>query len=510
MATRASRAADKAREHPPGRWTGWIRNLWIAAFVAAAAYLAGTQIATPNRRTLQVLAAAVLVGAALRVSSFTSLLVFTLALPFPKNTTYGGTSLAFVLLIFIIWLMRISLRLEHTAGRSVLDLPVVALICAYLLSFSQIAVAEQLRIGLFNFFSALTTISVCYLVIHLTQTEKQLRQMVLVVLIMAVLIHFTAVFELLFPGRALIPGWIELTYRSREDYIRRGLEVVNIRVGGAIGDYELLAEFCAMMMIFIWFVLMQTRGWWKRSLLVGMLVLDVFVLFATVTRGAIVSLILAATYLTWKTRQRIRFHTFVIALAGILTSTWLILEFVIKETRSGNVLERLAKTEFQGVVPETRVGAWEGAWHRILERPILGHGPYYAFKEGVTTIYWPHNNYLFYWHLLGIIGLGAFLWILWRLWKATAGHAPNLGHPSYSRGLLLALRAMLVLFLIDQIKIDYLRNGTYAYWIWLFFGLIVATSRIAAKEAALAAPLTLPTAARRAPRPLPISAAVVR
>jgi hypothetical protein len=88
-----------------------------------------------------------------------------------------------------------------------------------------------------------------------------------------------------------------------------------------------------------------------------------------------------------------------------------------------------------------------------------------------------------YWHMLGIVGLAAFLWLLWRLWRETGRAGPHLGHPAYTSSLLLALRAMLILFAVDEIKIDYLRNPTYSYWVWMFFGLIVVAGRIAKQEA---------------------------
>jgi O-antigen ligase len=246
------------------------------------------------------------------------------------------------------------------------------------------------------------------------------------------------------------------------------------------------------MVLLLWFLLMRARTTWARTGIVALLLLDTFVLLATVTRGALVSLAVAATYLAWRTRRRIRFHVFVISLAVILGAGSLILDFVAHHTHSGNVMERMEKTKFEGAIPENRVIVWVEAWDRIMKRPILGYGPYYEPRGGVSEVYWPHNNYLFYWHMLGIIGLLAFLWILWRLWRETGRASPYLGHPSYAASLLLALRAMLVLFIVDQIKIDYLRNPTYAYWVWMFFGLIVVAGRIAKdqeQEAVVAAPV---------------------
>jgi hypothetical protein len=508
VTTSASRAQESARAGRPPAPASWFRNAWMAIFVAAVALAVGTQLAAPNRRTLQVIAAGMLGLVALRVSSFTSLLLLVVAVPFPKPTSYGGTTLAFVLLVFILWVARLTLRIEKPAGRSSIDLPVVLLILAYLLGFSQFDDPSQISPGLINFFYTLTNIFLGYLVIHLTRTEKQLRQLIAAIVVMAVLVQLTAVFELMFPDRALVPGWIELGSGRALEYLRQGLEITNLRVGSTFQDYELLSEFTAMMVLLLWFVLMRTRGTWARTGVVALLVLDTFVLLATVTRGALVSLAVAGAYLAWRGRQRIRFHVFVIGLVLVVGTGAVVLDFVAHHTRSGNVAERMEKTKFEGAIPENRVLVWVEAWDRIMKRPLTGYGPYYGKREGVKQVYWPHNNYLFYWHMLGIGGLAAFLWLLWRLWRETRYTGPHLGHPAYATNLLLALRAMLILFVVDQIKIDYLRQATYAYWVWMFFALIVVTGRLAKEEAPALAAGAEATASGGSPRRLPAVSSV--
>jgi O-antigen ligase len=225
-----------------------------------------------------------------------------------------------------------------------------------------------------------------------------------------------------------------------------------------------------------------------------------------VTRGAIIALVVGVAYMLWTTRRTIRFHELVLGLAAALGGTLLVLNVVAHHTHSGNVLERLGGTTFVGGVPDTRAGVWQAVFERILHKPIFGHGPYYSIREGVQSFFWPHNGYLFYWYILGIVGLAAFLWIVLRLWRASARHTSRLDHPAYAASLLVPLRAMLILFLVDQTKIDYLRNEIYMYLVWLFFGLTVAASRIAAEqEQRGVAPLPAEGVSRR--RPLPWSAA---
>src|SRR5262249_46476643 len=323
--------------------------------------------------------------------------------------------------------------------------------------------------------------------------------------IMVFLIDLTAVWEIAFPGRALIPGWLDLGAQWAGEAGKRGLEIKNLRVAGVFFDYELLAEYCGISMLLLFFVLVRAQTMWRRLAMAALMALNTFVLFATVTRGAIVSLGVASVYLLWEQRKYIRFRAVLIGAATVFFAAWGILTFVSQHTASGNILERFEKTEFKGVVPETRVGVWKEAWERILQRPIFGHGPYYSFKtEGVEKVLWPHNNYLFYWHMLGIVGLLAFLWLAFKLFRATSGHAATLRAPAFPAAFLLVLRGMLILLLVDWIKIEYLRNPVYPYWVWLFYGLIVATSRIARDQATHAAPV-VPASSPLRLRPLPVA-----
>jgi O-antigen ligase len=499
----AHRPITKAPDRPG--LPGWLRWGLIAAVVVVTSLLLAHEITSPDVRTVQILLAGVLVFAALRVSSFTTLLFIAVAIPTYKPTTYGGTTLAFVLVLFILWLVRLTLKLERGIGRSAIDIPVAAFVLAYILSFLQIEHSEGVREGLFNVFALVTQMMIAFMVIHLTRTERQLRMLIGALVVMAFLINLTALWELAFPGKALIPGWLDLGAQWAGEAGKRGLELKGLRVAGVFFDYELLAEFCALYMLVLFFVFVRSSTTWHRVAMLALLGLNTVVLFATVTRGAIVALGVASLYLIWEQRRHIRLGSFALGATLVFLAAWGILSFVAQHTASGNILERLEKTEFKGVVPETRVGVWNTAFARIMQKPIFGHGPYYSFREGVEKIYWPHNSYLMYWHMLGIIGLLAYLWILWTLWRQTRWHGETLRDSSFSAGSLLCLRAMLILFVVDQIKIEFVRNPVYPFVVWLFFGLIVANGRLVAEKLDPVGALTKTPSARAPMRPLPVA-----
>jgi len=157
---------------------------------------------------------------------------------------------------------------------------------------------------------------------------------------------------------------------------------------------------------------------------------------------------------------------------------------VIQVTHVANLFTRFSETTFVNGVPDSRVGAWGEAWERFLTHPIIGGGPFYSTTSGMELQYWPHNLYLYVANCFGLVGLAAFVWMLWRIWRRSAPGTDSFSDPSYARAYLLAARVQMIVFLIDQVKIEYLRNWVYQFQIWVMFSSIVAASMVIQREAA--------------------------
>jgi O-antigen ligase len=197
-----------------------------------------------------------------------------------------------------------------------------------------------------------------------------------------------------------------------------------------------------------------------------------------------ISLTLGLLYLLFRMRQRLRVVPLTLA-AGAVASLALVMNFYVAHfTRSGNVGARLRETHFVGIVPDSRVEAWAGGWQRFLEHPLIGHGPYYSPQSGTHTWYWPHNVYLYIANLVGAVGLAFFLALLARMLQLSNRASDDLRDPNYARAFLLIAHVQLVVFVIDQIKIEYLRNSTYQIEVWLMFAMLVSAYRVAYPAAA--------------------------
>ena len=143
-----------------------------------------------------------------------------------------------------------------------------------------------------------------------------------------------------------------------------------------------------------------------------------------------------------------------------------------------------------GWMPDSRAGAWTDAWTRAWEHPLIGHGPYYSAERGGQKFwYWPHNLYLYIANNAGFVGLGIFLMLLASFWKISKSRVTDLRDPDYVEAYLFVVRAQLVFFMVDQFKIEYWRNPTYQFQVWLMFAFWVAAARLAETQRKALAPI---------------------
>lgn len=469
-------APDAARRAERRRFP--LAKAAILFFVAGVGLLLGKQIVNPSKRVIEAVAGALLVYVLWNSSALNALWIFILLYPFPFAMSVGNSTFVFALIIFIIYLIRVSARLDTLHLDRRFNLPIALFVMSYIVSFYNLSFEPYTtRFALVHTASVFASILIFYLVINCVDTEERLEKTVRFFMITAWLVIAFTVLEMLFPGRELIPGWLYTSHKLQ-------LIMKDVRMGGPFHDFELVAEFFAMNAPIIFFLLVRSRRLLTRTLLALLLVADIVMLFTTMTRGAFISLLFGVVYMAWVCRRDLRFVRFVM-LAGTFAALILVIDlFVSRYTISGSLIGRMAQTTFEaGIIPENRVSAWGGALARGMEHPIIGHGPGWDFTKGLESGLWPHNAYLFYFNITGIFGLLAFLFILWRLWRAsslTLGR--SMMRASFPEALLMILNVSFVIFIVDQIKIDYPRNDYYMFFIWLFFGLIAATANIVAKN----------------------------
>ncbi len=471
----------------------WPSRLFGPVLVVLAGLVLGQQYVQPNKRVLPLLVAILISGLAWRVGTVTGLGVLLIALPYPRGTVFGNTNLALILILLVIWLLRIVQRQSPLPRRSPVDLPIVGLLIMYMLSFYNVRESSFLSKGLNNYELFLGAVLMFYLIVNNVRDARDLKRLHLFLLVSAASVLGVAVYELNHPAAAFISGWIDFSSTVGTEFNTR-----NVRVGSAFHDYELLSEYCAITMLMAFFLFARARSL-NRKVVYGLfLLLNAFVLFATVTRGAIIALAVGMVYLLWLVRRSLRVVPFTIGAVAVIAFFLFMNYYVANFTRSGDMLDRLLRTQVvHGWMPEDRAGTWENAWGRAMAHPVIGSGPSFAQMPG-WEFWWPHNVYLYYADIIGFPGLLFFLWLLFKFLKLTRSPVKAITHPDYAQAYLLICRVQLVVFAINEFKIDYLRNNIYLFPVWAMFATWVATSAIASRPAAVAlAPAAAAPPARR-------------
>ena len=470
-------AGSRAHEGPR---RDWVQGLIVTIAVIAAGVLLGVQIMAPDKRVLAVMAALVVFAIAWRASMVMGLGFLLLALPYPRSTSFGTTNLAFILVLAVIWLLRMSLRVTALPRRTPVDTPIAALLIAYVISFYNVNPAH-LNAAVANFVSLLACVLLFYLIVHNVRTTQDLRRLHIFQVVSLSSALLIGLWELTHPGAIFIPGWID--FGTSE--LRRGglnLSLHDIRIGGPFFDFELLCEYCGLSILLLMFLIAQARSPSIKTVLSILLGVTILCLFATVTRGGFVAAMLGVGYLLWHIRRRMKFVPATII--GVAAVAFLLgLNFyVARYTNAGDLFFRMQNTKLIGWMPESRATTWPLAVERMMQNPIIGHGPYYDVQHGREVWYWPHNLYLYIGNLVGFLGLGIFLWLMFRLWTLSRPRSDQLGDSHYARGFLLVGHVQLIVFLIDETKIEYLRNPIYPFQVWVLFASIVAAYQIAKHE----------------------------
>lgn len=457
-------------------------RLGVILLIVAVGVVLGLQYMLPNTRVIAVSVAIILFGAAWRLDMVSGLGVMVLALPFPRHTVFGSTNLAFVLLVLVLWLLRVTQRQTAPPRRTPLDAPVVALFIAYVVSFYNITSSYNLTQALIRMELIAASLLMFFLITNNLQSERDLRRLLNFQAVSVLLVCLLAVYEVTHPGQTFIPGWIGFRETHGTEFDTR-----NVRVGSILYDFELLSEYCALNGLLVLFLLLRAESTSRRVAYGLLLFLVVFVLFTTVTRGAFIALGVGALYLLWVVRRRVSFVTLVTVITVLLVGFLAMNFYVSNFTRSGDVLERLGGTTFVGGwMPDSRAEAWTGAWERTLEHPLIGHGPYYSPRTGTRVWFWPHCLYLFVANNVGFIGLGIFLWLLWTLFRISRPSTDDVRHGGFAQSFLIIGHVQLLVFIVDQIKIEYLRNPIYSFQVWVMFSLIVAAYQISRRAPQLA------------------------
>jgi len=389
---------------------------------------------------------------ALDTVTFISLCVMIFALPFSKSIL----EICFVFAL-VSWMLgkRLSLKPVSTP----LNLPLYLFAFLALLS---VLVSPSISLSLKAFFSkTLKMIILYFIIVETVNSKKKATAILTAFLFSAIVVGVDVIFQLI----------------TGVDFIRQ-YSLCGGRITGPFNNQNNLAAWLMIIVpLFSCFLYFGSKNLSKKTkyLLFFLDMILIVFLVLTCTRGAWIAIILSLilTGIIFKSKKLI--------IITILAAA-LLLSFTTK-----SVKERAVSIVPVSGAPNIRVTLWQEAILIIKDFPVLGCGlntysitaPKYKIAEG-GGIY-PHNSYLQMAAETGLLGLGAFLWIMITVFKTSWDNLKKINDKFYN-ALLIGLLAGLFAFLAHSFVDTNLYSLQFRFLLWFVIGLIVALQRIAIEK----------------------------
>jgi hypothetical protein len=262
--------------------------------------------------------------------------------------------------------------------------------------------------------------------------------------------------------------------------------------GGPFAAPGINAIYLAIQIIILSFLLLHESNRLKIILYLGLCGFNFMIIIATGNRGGFISLIcgIILFFIIFHNQLGYRKIAYMISAFFIIFS--IASAVTIYFTQYDTFWNRLAGTKFHGLTPDTRKKVWEIATAAIKEKPILGWGPRKApmgrkefiEKEGnqrnkdYSAIPSPHSLYLFLLYSLGIVGLSAYLIFFFSIYNRLFSFFKYKSDDIFSVNLPKLGIIIITVFLIDQIKLEFLRFrlNDFQHYMFALFGAFVAYS----------------------------------
>jgi O-antigen ligase len=461
---------------------GWPVRLAVGGACVVLGVLGGLMLTVVHPFITLAMLGAVAAGLAMLRSTqlgLFALIAVVCLLPFgaiPFSIGFYPTFLDVALLaVFGVWVARVFTRAQEGFVTTPLDLPIfVFILLAFAVFIAGSAYAGITKDTLRHFVEIIIAVSLFYVVTNSVREYRQLKQIVLVLILagfgaalIGVILYFlpqALTVRLLSLLRVVHypSGWGVLQFiEDNPDLPMRATSTsANPNV---LGGLLILVITLTVPQLFV------RRPLIRKEFVVPMLAVMLVCLLLTFSRGAFVA-IGAATMLMAVLRYRRLLPVIALAVALVL---------ILPQTRE-YVLHLQQGFLIQDTATEMRMGEYKDAFRLISRYPWFGVGfggtPSIDIYIGVSCVY------LLIAEEMGLIGLGAFLLIMgvffayvWLAWR-------RMGAYSQDEALLLGLSVALFGAMVGGIVDHYFFNLDFPHSVslfWLYTGLAVVTVRVA-------------------------------
>ncbi len=255
------------------------------------------------------------------------------------------------------------------------------------------------------------------------------------------------------------------------------------RLMGPFNATGITAEYLVIQIFILLYQIMHDKEKFWRRLSIGILLADLGFLVMTGNRTGIIVLVGGAILFAYLFRKELGVKK-IIAGAVVSIAGFIIMSVIVVMFSQFNVLfERFADTEVRDGVVDSRSKIWPLAMERIMERPVLGHGPRIRLidedKRNFPRVHkfmpHPHSMYLYLWYTLGIVGLLVYLGYFIRQLLYYYSVRKNSIQDGYLKYMPRIAIVIWFVIMIDQAKVSAFRYvfTDYQHYMFAIFGMML-------------------------------------
>ncbi len=414
------------------------------------------------------------VGLALAVSAFAAAYVMPMRVMTPAllviapfeiiNSQYGTSTTGLVYLASLAMLLRGELRQFPLLGA------IIGILLAYALSLATANAAPLDHIlYLIRIFPGFLLFYIAY---NYVRKNPDPARFIMILLAINILVLVVCILQ-------LIAGSQQVVLFGVQEFSLMANRTTQGRLSGPFGA-EFTSEYLALASLMLAYLIMNKKlaRRWKPWILWSMLAANIAFMVATGSRGGFLVLLIGLFWGGFWFRRQIGTVRVVASLVAAMFIGSIMIVLITQFTEFNVFVERVENTEVQNGVLDTRSVTWPAAIEAIKEKPVLGYGPRLRLHEdllkpipGHTPIPYPHSLPLFLLYTLGIVGLTAYSVFFFLLGKRLYAGTRRNTDPEF-RGLSILGFLMLAIFLIDEIKIEFLRfiQSDYQAIVFTIFG----------------------------------------
>ncbi|MCX5706025.1 MAG: O-antigen ligase family protein [Candidatus Omnitrophica bacterium] len=377
---------------------------------------------------------------------------------------FANTVIGFMIFGFVVKKVILRQRLIYLNQA---NLAFLFIFLAAILSFKNTVSIDTSFTGILKLLKAFFIFVVCTEEIR---DKEHIKKIVFSIIFAASLLSFDAIWQLLL-GKDFIHG----------NPSRRESSTLLLRATGSFPGPNALGIFLSCIVpLIVGLTLFYFRNK-RRIIMLFVSLLVIAGLYLTYSRGALIGFFIAFLFLAIMKRNKV--------IIGALIASVIIFPFVAPKNMKGWLA--VAKTNpLIFFLNDDRITAYKNTFNMIVHYPFVGVGvntysKVYAKyklaeaeKMGPTPdSFYAHNNFLQMTGETGLLGLAAFLWFLFVLFKKNFSVFKGI-KDEYLKIVSLSLIGCLIAFLINGLTETSLYNARVAMIFWFLTGFSLAISRI--------------------------------